>query len=138
MSEYSDEGWTKLATLHEVQLVKNKVDPFFVFVIVRFERLVSPPKRKNGDLESGIGLKHVRRPVMTAMMVFDSFRHSVHSFIKQTTFLVQPAQLDYTKIKADEAHNGEATKYYLADISPLSRTPLTENHFAKKTLTENC
>ena len=94
MSEYSDEGWTKLATLHEVQLVKNKVDPFFVFVIVRFERLVSPPKRKNGDLESGGGLKHVRRPVMTAMMVFDSFRHSVHSFIKQTTFLVQPAQLD--------------------------------------------
>ena len=92
MSEYSDEGWTRLATLHGEQVVKNKVDPFSVFV--RFERLVSPPKRKNGDLESGGGLKHVRRPVMTAMMVFDSFRHSVHSFIKQTTFLVQPAQLD--------------------------------------------
>ena len=94
MSEYSDEGQAKLAALHDEQVVKNKVDPFFVFVIVMFERLVSPPKRKNGDLESGGGLKHVRRPVMTAMMVFDSFRHSVHSFIKQTTFLVQPAQLD--------------------------------------------
>ena len=94
MSEYFDEGRTKLATLHDEQVVKNKVDPFSVLVIVPFERLVSPPKRKNGDLESGGGLKHVRRPVMTAMMVFDSFRHSVHSFIKQKTFLDQPAQMD--------------------------------------------